>query len=211
MIDSIYKYLNKIFFNNKLIKELNNYENYEEYLKHQKEKTTDPERINKWLNDEWEIKYNGFIEIFKRNKEYINDKKNAICLGSRTGQEVKALIDLGIKAIGIDLVEFLPYTIEGDIHNIEFQDNSFDLIFTNIVDHSLYLDKFCSEMERICIKGGILIIHLLIGDIFDEYTENYMYSPEAILKLFNNIDVIESKSIKNLHDSLQWELILIKK
>ena len=51
----------------------------------------------------------------------MKDVKKGVCLGSRTGQEVKALIDLGIDAIGIDLVEFPPYTIVGDVHNMQFE------------------------------------------------------------------------------------------
>ena len=61
--------------NNKLITNLNNYQTYNDFLDHQKSKTTDPNKIQKWLNEEWDIKYNGFMEIFIRNKPYIQDKK----------------------------------------------------------------------------------------------------------------------------------------
>jgi len=83
----------KTFFKKSLKTNLNKYDTYDAYIKHQKIKTTDQNRIKKWLNEEWEIKYNGFIEIFSRNNKYIKNKNNAICLGSRTGQEVKALQD----------------------------------------------------------------------------------------------------------------------
>ena len=117
---------------------------------------------------------------------------------------------MDIKAVGIDLVEFPPYTIKGDFHNLDFHDESFDIIFTNIIDHSLYPKRFCSEMERICIKEGILIIHLQIGDNVEKYDENYMYKPEVVLQYFQNVQLIESKSINNSHDSMHWEIILKK-
>jgi len=99
-LNKIYNIFN--FFLKKSIKtNLNKYNTYDEYLKHQKIKTTDPERIQKWLNEEWQIKYEGFKDIFERNILYIKDKKNALCLGSRTGQEVKALQDLGLNALGM--------------------------------------------------------------------------------------------------------------
>lgn len=200
----------KAFFQNKKIIYLNKYKKYSNYLNHQKIKTSDPEKIKKWLGEEWEIKYIGFVEIFERNKKYTFNKKNAICLGARTGQEVKALIDLGIDAIGLDLVAFPPYTIEGDIHNIEKPSNSTGLIFTNIMDHALFPDKFCAEMERICKVGGHIIIHLQRGIEGDIYSENMIRDPELIIKFFKNSKVSESRPIKNSFDMMNWEIILQK-
>ena len=200
----------KTFFRKSLKTNLNKYDSYEAYIKHQKIKTTDQDRIKKWLNEEWEIKYNGFIEIFSRNNKYIKNKNNAICLGARTGQEVKALIDLGVNAIGIDLVAFPPYTIEGDIHNLQFKDNTVDLEFTNIMDHSLYPEIFISEMERVCAIDGIIILHLQLGNNIDAFTENIIHKPNKIISFFKKCKIIESKSIKNLHDQMHWEIILKK-
>ena len=200
----------KYFLSNKIIA-THNYEKYGDYIKFQKEKTLDPKRIDKWFNHEWGIKYDGFKEIFNNNFQYIQDKSNAICLGARTGQEVKALIDLGINAIGIDLVSFPPFTKEGDIHNLKELDSSFDLIFTNIFDHSLYPEKFCSEMERVCQPGGIIIIHLQLGVDGDKYSENVVHKPHLIYKYFVNSEMIRSKAIKNSFDGMNWELIFKKK
>ena len=126
----------------------------------QLEKTLDPNRIKKWKGREWQIKVDGFRHLFKRNEEFLQNKKNSICLGARTGQEVFVLRELGLDSIGIDLVEFPPYTIKGDIHNLFYEDGIFDLVFTNILDHSLYLQKFISEMERVSTKGGIIILNI---------------------------------------------------
>lgn len=193
------------------LEKVHQYRNYEDYVNHQIEKTTDPARVKKWLNNEWDSKVIGFKEIFMRNQSYVLNKKNAICLGARTGQEVKALQDLGIEAIGIDLVPFPPYTIPGDIHNLSFESEKFDLVFTNIFDHSLLPEKFCSEMERVCKPTGIIIIHLLLGANKDEYTETLVSGPEKVLALFKSVEVRESREIKNTIDMLNWELILEKK
>jgi SAM-dependent methyltransferase len=186
------------------------YRNYKDYVNHQTEKTTDPERVKKWLNDEWESKVVGFKEIFIRNQIYVHGKQRALCLGSRTGQEVKALLDMGITAIGIDLIPFPPYTIEGDIHGLVFKNNEFDLVFTNIFDHSLFPEKFCLEMERVCKPAGIIIIHLLLGPNKDEYTETVVSNPEKVVALFKSIEIKESREIKNSIDMLNWELVLEK-
>ena len=40
------------------------YGSYQEYLDHQKAKTLDPVRREKWLNDEWQEKYLYFLNEF---------------------------------------------------------------------------------------------------------------------------------------------------
>ena len=192
------------------IKSLNDYQSYEEYVSHQTQKTTDPKRIEKWLGEEWEIKVDGFKDVFERSQTYLADKEKALCLGARTGQEVKALRDLGKEAIGIDLVEFEPYTIKGDIHDLQFDDGSFDFLFTNIFDHALYPDKFCAEMERVCKPNGIIMIHLTLGSHLDDFSETLVFDPETVTKLFSRVDVVESRQIENKMDQMNWELLLRK-
>ena len=200
----------KKFLSPKKIIKTHDHQDYDDYIRFQKEKTQDPIRIQKWLNDEWEEKYNGFKKLFNRNQEYLEGKSSAICLGSRTGQEVKVLLDLGIEAIGIDLVPFHPYTIEGDIHNLTYPNNSFDLIFTNILDHSLYPERFISEIERVSRSSGIIIIHMQLGIDGDMYSENIICDPISIINLFKKSKMIQSREISNSFDGMNWELILEK-
>ena len=198
-------YLSK-FIGGKLIL-LKKHKTYEEYINKQLEKTLDPNRIEKWKGVEWQIKVDGFRHLFKRNEEFLQNKKNSICLGARTGQEVFVLRELGLDSIGIDLVEFPPYTIKGDIHNLEFEDEKFDLIFTNILDHSLYLEKFISEMERVCVKDGIIILNIQENLPVDDYSENVINSPEPIIKMFKNSILIKNRKIKNTFDSMNREIV----
>jgi SAM-dependent methyltransferase len=192
------------------IKIYDRHKTYEDYINKQLEKTLDPNRIKKWKGREWQIKVDGFRHLFKRNEEFLQNKKNSICLGARTGQEVFVLRELGLDSIGIDLVEFPPYTIKGDIHNLEFDDEKFDLIFTNILDHSLYLEKFISEMERVCVKDGIIIINITENILGDDYSENVINSPEPIIKIFKNSILIRNRKIKNIFDQMNRELVFKK-
>ena len=123
---------------------------YEEYIKLQKTKTLNLKKRNTWLSDEWEIKLKYFEKIFSDLifKYNINKKSKSLCLGARTGQEVQAFINLEIESIGIDIVPNEPLVIYGDIHDIPFDNHTFDLVFTNIVDHSLYQNKLISETEK---------------------------------------------------------------
>ena len=192
------------------IKIFNRHKNYEDYINKQLEKTLDPNRIKKWKGVEWQIKVDGFRHLFKRNEEFLQNKKNSICLGARTGQEVFVLRELGIDSIGIDLVEFPPYTIKGDIHNLKFDDEKFDFIFTNILDHSLYLEKFISEMERVCIKDGNIIINTAENIREDDYSENIINDPVPIIKMFKKSVLIKNRKIKNTFDQMNRELVFKK-
>ena len=203
-----YKFLSK-FIDGK-IKIFNRHKKYEDYVNKQLEKTLNPNRIKKWKGEEWQIKVDGFRHLFKRNEEFLQNKKNSICLGARTGQEVFVLRELGLDSIGIDLVEFPPYTIKGDIHNLEFDDEKFDLIFTNILDHSLYLEKFISEMERVCIKDGNIILNIQINMPGDDYSENIINDLEPIINLFKNSTLIKNREIKNIFDRMNRELVFKK-
>ena len=192
------------------IKVYNRHKKYEDYVNKQLEKTLDPSRIKKWKGKEWQIKVDGFRHLFKRNEEFLQNKKNSICLGARTGQEVFVLRELGLDSIGIDLAEFPPYTIKGDIHNLEFEDEKFDLIFTNILDHSLDLEKFISEMERVCVKDGIIILNIQENIPGDDYSENLINSPEPIIKMFKNSILIKNRKIQNTFDQMNRELVFKK-
>lgn len=182
----------------------NRHGNYAEYVAKQKKKTLDPARIAKWKGQEWEIKMDGFRRVFARNKPYLG--KNAICLGSRTGQEVAVLRELEIDAIGVDLVAFPPYTIEGDIHELDFQDNEFDFAFSNIFDHALYPEKFISEIERVC--NGYIVLNLQINTHGDEYSENEVTDPQDVVNLFKQSKLIQSRSVCNDFDGMNYELVM---
>jgi len=209
-IKKIYYLFISKYFDGKL-KLFNRHKNYKAYIDKQLEKTLDPKRIKKLKNEEWNIKVEGFRNLFKRNEEFLENIKNSICLGSRTGHEVFVLRELGIKSIGIDLAEFPPYTIKGDIHNLEFDDEKFDLIFTNILDHSLYLDKFISEMQRICVKNGNIIINIQKNIRGDNYSENIINDTTPIIQMFKNSILIKNRKIKNTFDEMNTELVFRKK
>ena len=197
------------FFSSKL-KILNRHSNYEDYLNKQKEKTLDKKRIEKWFGEEWNIKLQGFRDLFDRNFEIIKDATKCICLGARTGQEVSALHELNKEAIGIDLVAFPPLTVEGDIHNLSYPDREFDFVFTNIFDHSIYPDRFVSEMERISKSGGSILINLQLSIKGDEYSENIINDARELIKLFNHSKLLYSRPITNTFDGMNWEVAMKK-
>ena len=81
---------------------------------------------------------------------------------------------------------------------------------TNIIDHSTYPEKFCSEMERIHKIGGHIIIHIQKGIYGDLYYENMINDSKVIFDFFKFCSLVENRSIQNNFDLMNWEMILEK-
>ena len=193
-----------------------NYENYEDYINFQKKKTTDPEKRKKWLNEEWQSKIDGFKAEFSKFGSILNSDTKALCLGARTGQEVVALKELGVEdSVGIDIVPQEPNVTLGDVHNLEFEDDSFDFVYTNILDHSIDPRKMLNEAERVLKPTGLLFIQIQLGINQDEYTEFEVKDPVYdILPLLDESYSIHSSFINSDRTSnfagMNYELLLQK-
>lgn len=191
-----------------------NYSGYDQYVAHQKEKTCDASRRAKWLGEEWQSKLNFFESKFREYQKNLLDDSHhkALCLGARTGQEVQAFRNLGFDAIGVDLVACEPLVVEGDIHNLAFDDDTFDVTFTNIFDHSFYPDRFASEIMRVLKPNGLAIMHLAIDTATDPYGVLEIPDPTSLIALFESrADTAMSQSMPPWGGGLNWELVMKKK
>lgn len=203
----------KVFFNN--LTKSDNFQkeiNYKEYIDLQIRKTSDKDKIEKWLGPEWDIKLSGFREIFSHHSNLIKNSEKALLIGSRTGQEVAAIREMDINAIGIDLVEFPPYTVKGDVHKMDFKNAEFDFAFSNILDHILNPKIFYAELNRVLKIKAHVIFHIFKGSDIDEFSVNYIYNLNdfiAEVELFG-FKLIQERKIKNTHDKMNIELIFLK-
>jgi len=194
------------------VKIVRTYKKYQDYVDHQKHKTTDPKRRRVWLNDEWESKKEMFGSLFARFYDLLQKGGKAICLCARTGQEVEALNRMGFEAIAIDLVECLPLVVEGDIHDLKFDDNEFDFAFSNSFDHSLYPEKFLSEMQRVLKPNGYGLLHLQLMEKPDKYAENVILSADPVIEKLIDSEIIENRSLKGVPmATYHWEILFRKK
>jgi SAM-dependent methyltransferase len=139
------------------------YSSYEEYLTHQRSKLT-----NK-LQKEGEAYFSEYDQVFYNALHSRLGQggllarlqgKSVLCLAARLGTEVRAFLDRGAFAIGIDLNPGGPsrYVLEGDFHQMQFPDKSVDVIYTNSLDHLYDKDKLAGEIWRVLKKSGIAII-----------------------------------------------------
>lgn len=161
---------------------LKQFDSYEDYIALQKEKTLDPVRREKWAR-EVNSRAKEFEKTFNPHLHLFNIGGKGICLGARTGEEVISLRNLGMKdCIGIDLVPFEDWVIEGDVHNLDFEDDSVNFVYSNIFDHVLYPDKFLSECFRILKVGGVLFVQLQLGVDLDKYGVLSMNDPKEFVE-----------------------------
>lgn len=80
---------------------------------------------------------------------------SVLCLGARTGAESLGAEDAGFwGSVGMDLHPVGPTVVQGDWHDLAFPDASFANVYTNSLDHCLYLDRFAAEVRRVLVPDG---------------------------------------------------------
>jgi len=186
------------------------YTNYQEYINHQSEKLSQKlEQITLYDSEYENIVYERYLGKFTFNS------KSIICLAARLGGEVRAFKRLGALAIGIDLEpgKMNRFVLHGDFHNLQFADDSFDLAFTNAIDHVFDLEKFLIEVKRVLKKDGIFIIEFAeVKPGYYEVLDTNDIKP--ILKIIeNHFEIKDIVMLQNKTDFVAWDgkIIFAKK
>ena len=188
---------------------LTKYRSYQDYVKHQKEKTLSIERRKKEARD-FDRKCEDFMAMVARYIEQFDiPRGTAVCVGSRAGAEVKALQQLGFDAIGYDLVAHEPWTLEGDMHELPVESGVADLVFTNAFDHAADPFRAAGELQRISKPGGFIIAQLAIGKSGDKYKANELARFEEFTSMLPAIEVLSTKGLSGPgRGSINFEVVL---
>ncbi len=138
------------------------YGSYPEYVEHQKEKL---DLILKVGLPEYDKEYREVLKERLKTLQILQSGNSVLCLAARLGTEVKSFLDLGCFAVGLDLNPGSnnPYVVHGDFHNIQYPDQCIDVVFTNSLDHALYLRRLINEIKRILKPSGIVILEIIKG------------------------------------------------
>ena len=134
------------------------YENYDAYVNHQ---SANLKSRHKYFTKMFKARHKRIgTRIHNGLKPLSSIDGPVLCLGSRLGEEVKVFRDMNMEALGIDLFPGYnnPYVIQGDFHDIKFDNNTFGLVYTNSLDHALQLDKVAKECARVLKDDGILFL-----------------------------------------------------
>jgi SAM-dependent methyltransferase len=135
------------------------YGSYEGYLEHQKAK----------LETHDFGQYDAEFRAALRERLVALDLewrgRTVLCLAARIGTEVKAFLDLGAFAIGIDLNpgQENRYVLHGDFHDLQFAPGSVDVVYTNSLDHAFDIDRIAKEVLKVLKPDGLLIVEAVQG------------------------------------------------
>lgn len=166
------------------------YRTYEEYIEHQKSKL---KKVQYHILSTYDDKYR--LELRKRliDQGLVKKGMNVLCLAARLGTEVKSFLDLGCFAIGLDLNpgKENKYVVCGDFHNIQFPDQSVDVVFSNSLDHTFDLPRLIKEIKRILKIKGLLVLE--IGRGTEEGSQPGYYEALA----WKKIDDLTNEFIKS--------------
>lgn len=101
---------------------------------------------------------------------HINERTEALCLGAREGEEVAALRQLGLRAVGIDLKPMAPPAIPplvmlGDFNRLTgtFDSGRFGLVYTNSIDHAFDLRTMFEQVHGVLACSGVFVVDFFPG------------------------------------------------
>jgi SAM-dependent methyltransferase len=133
------------------------YPDYQTYVEHQKTKFSALRAKSIESHDR------RFYAALKERLEAIPVDfrgRAVLCLAARQGSEVRAFIDSGAFAIGIDLNPGRnnKYVVVGDFHDLQYSDASLDFVYTNSLDHAFDLERILAEVRRVLKPEGGFIV-----------------------------------------------------
>ena len=135
------------------------YTSYDAYLEHQKSKLG----IHDFANYDVE-----FREALRERMSRLDVNwrgRTVLCLAARIGTEVKAFIDLGCFAVGIDLNPGANnrFVVHGDFHDLQYAPGSVDIVYTNSLDHAFDIDRIGQQILKVLKADGRLIVEAAGG------------------------------------------------
>lgn len=158
------------------------YDSYKNYIEHQQSKLKTLKSI-----DDYEFEKVLLERLTEDN--IIHDRAVVICLGARTGGEVRVFKKMNYYSVGIDLnpgdnnCDVFP----ADFNYLPFCDNVADVVFTNALDHAYNLTTLLDEMERVLNQNGIIIIEIPEGYVIKDpgmYESTWWDNTDTIKNLF---------------------------
>jgi SAM-dependent methyltransferase len=167
------------------------YADYKAYLTHQSEKRPEFEDAD-FFN--W---YHPLLRFCLAQRLPENPRlkhgSSVLCLAARSGAELQAFRDVGHHPIGIDLKPLGDGVIYGDFHHVPFEDQSFDITFTNSLDHVYDSAGFLNEVRRVTKSYFILEVGRMVGGRYESIAW-YSLRPIVILLARKGFEIVRMKA-----------------
>lgn len=133
-------------------------EEYREYLNLQLRRTLQKKDTNPFSRAAYFVNQLG--EIAKADKDV-----KILCIGCRDSRELNEFRKSGFNdVIGIDLHSEDPSILIMDMHRMEFEPNSFDILLSShSLEHSYDVAKVISEFVRVSQKKAIIMLEVPVN------------------------------------------------
>lgn len=92
--------------------------------------------------------------------ELVSPASRFLMIGPRTENEILFLKSLGYtNVMGLDLISYSPWVALGDMHDMPFADNSFDVVVCGwVISYSKDPDRLAREIARVTRPGGVFAL-----------------------------------------------------
>ncbi|GMI79853.1 hypothetical protein like AT5G01710 [Hibiscus trionum] len=168
---------------------------------------SDPRR-ELYTSKEWIRAVHFYSSVFQDliADGYLSPHSKSLCVETPLGQEVFALKEIGVEdSIGTFQKAAKPLVIKGEGHQIPFDDNTFDFVFTGggRLDASARPSDFAAEIARILKPEGFAVVHIKANDT---------YSMNSLLDLFNSCKLVKMLDMDGFDSSMPFvrEIVLRK-
>ena len=162
------------------MKQLISTDDYEEYKRKQ------------WKNIDriYELKlFSKHVDIIEQLLPNITnlEKKKVLCVGARYGIEVEVFKQLGFSNItAVDIYPRADFIIKGDMHQLPFSDNCFDIIYSHhSLDHALFPQKALDQFYRVSRNNAFWVLSIPYNDFGPEEAIDFD-SPDEIKQTLDN-------------------------
>jgi SAM-dependent methyltransferase len=141
--------------------------------------------------------------VNKRYKKSEFKSLKVLSIGPRSEGEIYKIFASGFELnniVGLDLFSYSPFIKLGDMHNLEFSDSEFHIIFMGwCLAYSNNKSKALSEVKRVLKKNGLLVIgHSTLEKTQDQIIASRGYlvgSPNEMIENLENLEYM----IKNIN------------
>lgn len=128
-----------------------------------------------------------------------SSRMKVLSIGARTEAEIFSLVNAGFNLKNIeciDLFSYTPYIKVGDVHQLNYENHSFDIVVCGwVLEFCSDINQACSEIRRVAKKNGYICIggmHHPISTNLEEYNKRKQHEDrvwycniESIKKAFN--------------------------
>ena len=111
---------------------------------------------------------------------------SVLCVGCRNLSEINSFEAAGFEHVtGIDLQSTDPRILVMDMHNMNFADDSFDVVYaTHVLEHSFDFRRAVSELVRVARPGAHAIVEVPVNFETNDIDRWDIKNREALLALF---------------------------